>query len=68
MALATRIASLSPVAVQGTKQNLVWSRDRPVGDGLQYMATWNAGMLQTTDIPASAEGIITGKAPKYNDL
>lgn len=36
-ALAAEIASKSPVAVQGTKVNLVYSRNHSVDEGLKYM-------------------------------
>jgi delta(3,5)-delta(2,4)-dienoyl-CoA isomerase len=48
--LATLIASKSPVAVQGTKEIINYSRDRPIVDGLNYTAVWNAAMLQTQDV------------------
>ncbi|XP_062454280.1 delta(3,5)-Delta(2,4)-dienoyl-CoA isomerase, mitochondrial [Rhea pennata] len=48
--LATAVAAKSPVAVQGTKVNLVYARDHPVAEGLRYAATWNMSMLQTEDI------------------
>ena len=35
--MAKLIASKSPVAVQGSKVNLVYSRDRSVEDGLKFM-------------------------------
>ncbi|XP_058715867.1 delta(3,5)-Delta(2,4)-dienoyl-CoA isomerase, mitochondrial, partial [Poecile atricapillus] len=35
--VAAAIAARSPVAVQGTKLNLVYSRDRPVSEGLQHV-------------------------------
>ncbi|XP_053257836.1 delta(3,5)-Delta(2,4)-dienoyl-CoA isomerase, mitochondrial [Podarcis raffonei] len=62
--LATEIASKSPVAVQGTKVNLVYSRDHPVSEGLKYMATWNMSMLQTEDILKSAQGIMEKKTTR----
>lgn len=34
--MASTIASKSPVAVQGTKMNLIYSRDHGVEEGLQY--------------------------------
>lgn len=37
--LAGEIAGRSPVAVQGTKVNLVYSRDHSVAEGLDYMVT-----------------------------
>lgn len=35
--MAGEIAGRSPVAVQGTKINLVYSRDHSVAEGLNYM-------------------------------
>ena len=34
--LAREIASMSPVAVQGSKVNLLYSRDHTVEEGLEY--------------------------------
>ena len=48
--LASLIAEKSPVAVQGTKHLMDYSREHSTEDGLRYTATWNAGMLQTGDI------------------
>lgn len=45
VALAAQIASKSPVAVQGTKSNLVYSRDHTVQEGLDRVALWNSAML-----------------------
>ncbi|KAJ7303915.1 hypothetical protein JRQ81_011427 [Phrynocephalus forsythii] len=62
--LATEIASKSPLAVQGTKVNLIYSRDHSVPEGLKYMATWNMSMLQTEDIIKSAQAALEKKTPK----
>ncbi|XP_077048987.1 LOW QUALITY PROTEIN: delta(3,5)-Delta(2,4)-dienoyl-CoA isomerase, mitochondrial [Agelaius phoeniceus] len=37
LGVASAIAARSPVAVQGTKINLVYARDRPVSEGLQHV-------------------------------
>ena len=37
IAMASLIASKSPVAVASTKHNLIYSRDHPVDDALSYM-------------------------------
>ncbi|KAL9575884.1 MAG: hypothetical protein Q9212_007599 [Teloschistes hypoglaucus] len=50
---AELVAGKSPVAVQGTKELLNWSRDRSVEDGLRYTAVWNGAMLQTGDMVAA---------------
>ena len=52
--LAKNIASKSPVAVQGTKVNLVYSREHSVQEGLRNMITWNMAMLQSEDVMKSA--------------
>ncbi|XP_075773323.1 delta(3,5)-Delta(2,4)-dienoyl-CoA isomerase, mitochondrial isoform X2 [Pelodiscus sinensis] len=62
--LAADIAAKSPVAVQGTKVNLLYSRDHAVPEGLRYMATWNMSMLQTEDILKSAQAALEKKSPK----
>jgi delta(3,5)-delta(2,4)-dienoyl-CoA isomerase len=53
-ALAARIASLSPVAVQASKLSLTFSRDHSVASGLEHVAALNQGLLQTGDIAAAA--------------
>lgn len=62
--MAGEIASRSPVAVQGTKINLIFSRDHSVPEGLNYMATWNMSMLQTHDLMKSAQAAMEKKTPK----
>ncbi|XP_075042936.1 delta(3,5)-Delta(2,4)-dienoyl-CoA isomerase, mitochondrial [Mixophyes fleayi] len=62
--LASEIVSKSPVAVQGTKVNLLYARDHSVQESLDYMATWNMSMLQTQDIIKSAQAIMQKKTTK----
>lgn len=49
-ALASEIAANSPLAVQGTKAVLEATADRSVAEGLEYVATWNAGFLASDDL------------------
>ncbi|XP_004636925.1 delta(3,5)-Delta(2,4)-dienoyl-CoA isomerase, mitochondrial isoform X1 [Octodon degus] len=63
-ALATEISSKSPVAVQGTKVNLLYARDHPVAEGLKYVASWNMSMLQTQDIVKSVQAAMEKKDMK----
>jgi enoyl-CoA hydratase len=48
--LAAKIAANSPLAVQGAKA--VMSRDETgrIAEGLDYVATWNAGFLSSNDL------------------
>ncbi|XP_061575816.1 delta(3,5)-Delta(2,4)-dienoyl-CoA isomerase, mitochondrial isoform X1 [Cololabis saira] len=62
--MAGEIAGRSPVAVQGTKINLIYSRDHSVAEGLDYMANWNMSMLQTQDVMKSAQASMEKKSPK----
>uniref|UniRef100_A0A8C9AS16 Delta(3,5)-Delta(2,4)-dienoyl-CoA isomerase, mitochondrial n=1 Tax=Prolemur simus TaxID=1328070 RepID=A0A8C9AS16_PROSS len=63
-ALAAEIASKSPVAVQSTKVNLLYSRDHSVAESLNYMASWNMSMLQTEDIVKSVQATMEKKDMK----
>ena len=49
-ALATEIAANSPLAVQGTKAVLAAGEGKSVAEGLDYVATWNAGFLASDDL------------------
>jgi delta(3,5)-delta(2,4)-dienoyl-CoA isomerase len=69
LAMAKQIASKSPVAIAGTKHNLNYSRGRPIADTLEYMATWNAAMLQTEDIASAAVASLQKKdQPDFSKL
>ncbi|KHJ93470.1 enoyl-CoA hydratase/isomerase family protein [Oesophagostomum dentatum] len=60
--LAKKMAEKSPVAVQGTKIVLNYSRDHTVEEGLRFVATWNQSQLMTEDITKSVVAAIT-KSP-----
>ncbi|XP_076098820.1 delta(3,5)-Delta(2,4)-dienoyl-CoA isomerase, mitochondrial-like isoform X1 [Mytilus galloprovincialis] len=66
--LASLIASKSPVAVQGTKVSMVYSRDHSVPEGLAHIALWNQAMLQSEDVMKSAEAMMQKKEPKFSKL
>ena len=67
---ASLIAGKSPVAIQGTKHNLNYSRDHSIEEGLSYMTTWNAAMLQSEDLRIAAMASMDrkGPAPVYSKL
>ncbi|XP_078215428.1 delta(3,5)-Delta(2,4)-dienoyl-CoA isomerase, mitochondrial isoform X1 [Callithrix jacchus] len=64
LALAAEISSKSPVAVQGIKVNLLYSRDHSVAEGLNHMASWNMSMLQTQDLIKSVQAATEKKELK----
>lgn len=65
--LAHEIASKSPLAIRGTKEMLLYARDHSVSDGLNYVATWNAGMLSTDDVGRSIASQIDGSKADYKN-
>ncbi|RDW67371.1 enoyl-CoA hydratase/isomerase family protein [Aspergillus mulundensis] len=66
--LATLMASKSPIAVQGTKELLNWSRDHTVQDGLRYTTIWNSAALQTSDVQSALLSGIQKRKPTFEKL
>lgn len=65
---AALIASKSPVAVQGTKVSMVYSRDHTVQEGLEHIGIWNQAMLQSTDMMEAAVAQMQKKEAKFSKL
>ena len=68
MALAALIASKSPLAVAGTKENLLFSRDHTIAEGLDYVALWNAAALQSEDMPNAAAAFMMKTTATFSKL
>ncbi len=64
-ALAEEIAANPPLAVLGTKQVLRASAERSVAEGLDYVATWNAGMLQSADLAEAVAAFLEKRPPHF---
>tara|TARA_R110001592_G_scaffold363248_3_gene682143 strand:+ start:46830 stop:47645 length:816 start_codon:yes stop_codon:yes gene_type:complete len=67
MAIAQNIASKSPLAVRGSKEMLLYSRDHSVAEGLNYVATWNSGMLSEADLQAGLGAQMEKRQAIYED-
>ena len=63
--LALEIAANSPLAVQGTKAVLTANEGRTVAEGLDYVATWNAGMLASDDLTEAVTAFMEKRPPKF---
>ncbi len=64
-ALAVEIAANSPIAVQGTKAVLAANEGKTVAEGLDYVATWNAGMLASDDLTEAVTAFMEKRTPKF---
>jgi len=65
--IAKLIASKTPVAVQGTKLHLNYSRDHTVEEGLDYQASWNMSLLQSEDLMKSAMAMLGKTKAEFSD-
>jgi enoyl-CoA hydratase len=67
MQIAATIAAKSPVSIRGTKDVLRYTRDHSVEDALNYMSTWNAGMLLSNDLTEAFRATMEKRAPEFED-
>jgi enoyl-CoA hydratase len=66
--IAGEIAARSPLAVWGSKEMLNYARDHSIADGLDYIATWQTGMFQPTDMMEAFTAKSEKREPEYADL
>lgn len=67
-AMAAAIAAKSPLVVAGIKQVLNAGRDMTIEQGLDYVAVWNAGMLQGGDAAEAIRAQMSRSAARFADL
>lgn len=65
---AHEIAEKSPLAMAGIKRNLAYARDHSVADGLDYIATWNAGMLRPAELMTAVQAKMARQQATFADL
>lgn len=66
--IASEIAARSPLAVRGSKKMLNYTRDHTVAEGLDYVATWQAGMLLSDDFSEAAAAHAEKREPEFDDM
>lgn len=66
--MAREICAKSPLAIAGIKQVLNYGRDHSVADGLEYVAVWNAAMLQGDDMKEAVKAQMTRSSASFADL
>ena len=67
MQIASTIAGKSPLSIRGTKDVLRYTRDHSVDDSLNYMSTWNAGMLLSADLMEAFKATIEKRPAQFED-
>ena len=68
LAIAAEIAAKSPVAVAGSKRMANYARDHSIADGLDYIATWQAGMFAPPHMMEAFAAKAQKRAPDFPDL
>ena len=65
--IAREIAAKSPIAISGSKRMIGYMRDHSVDDGLEYVATWNAAMLQSADLKLAMVAHMGKQKPVFDN-
>jgi enoyl-CoA hydratase len=68
MTIAGEIAEKSPLAIWGSKEMLNYTRDHSVEDGLNYIATWQAGMFFGDDMAEAFAAKNEKRKPEFAKL
>jgi len=69
MSVAKEIAEKSPLAVHGSKVMINYARDHSIADGLDYIATWQAGMYNPeTDMREALTATQEKRPPRFGNL
>jgi len=68
MELAREIATKAPVAVAGSKRMINYARDHSIADGLDYIATWQAGMFAPPHMMEAFAAKAQKRDPNFPDL
>ena len=63
--LAQEIAACSPLAVQGTKDVIMYSRDKGIYPGLEYVAQKNAAAIPSEDMIEAATAFMEKRPPVF---
>ena len=66
--VAAEIASKSPLAVSGSKEMIKHARDNDLASGLDYIASWNAGMLSIQDVMKGGAAALSRSKADFDDL
>lgn len=68
MSVAREIAAKNPIAVSGSKVMINYARDHSINDGLDYIATWQAGMFAPPHMAEAFAARQEKREPSFPDL
>ena len=68
MAIAAEIAQKAPLAVYGCKRMINYSKDHSTADTLDYIAIWNASMLQSQEMQEAMQARTEKRAGDFTEL
>lgn len=68
LAMADEIAAKTPLAVAGIKRAIDFVRDHSVAEGLDQIATWNAGMLSYQDFERAIAARMAGSEAQFINM
>ncbi len=63
--LAADIAANPPLTVRGVKNVMNYSQDKPVDQGLEYVASWNSAFLASEDLVEAASSFAAKRTPEF---
>ena len=68
MSLAETIAAKSPIAIAGIKRSIDYAMEHTIADGLDQIATWNAGMLRPQELMSALQARASAREAVFADL
>jgi enoyl-CoA hydratase len=68
MAIAEEIAEKAPLAVYGCKRMINYSKDHSTADTLDYIAIWNASMMQGQEMQEAMQARAENRSGDFTDL
>ncbi|MEM6379867.1 MAG: crotonase/enoyl-CoA hydratase family protein [Bacteroidota bacterium] len=67
MVIAKQIAEKSPLVVRGIKENIKYSREHSIAEGLKYIATYNSAYILSDDLMQAFQASMSKQKPTFKD-
>mgnify|MGYP001544674203 CR=1 FL=1 len=66
--VAERIAGMSPLVIEGIKENLKYARSHNLEDSLDYVSVWNSAYLISDDLGKAMQAYVSKNKAEFRDL